>query len=205
MTGARYKTAALIISLLPFVRTEGILLVPLFGLFFLIRREYFPLVLLVSGTVLYSVLGGIFVHNDFLWVIHQNPYKGEEDYGHGTLFHFVDQSEFIFGWAITALLIPGLISGLFRKKFTPVHSLAEIVLVTGCFVVFFAAHSVFWWKGLFGSYGLTRVMVCVMPCAVIIALRGLHVITLPLRTKKTALAVFAALVHGLTRVDPLRV
>lgn len=203
LTGARYKTAALIISLLPFVRTEGILLAPLFGLFFLLRKEYFPMALLATGTLLYSILGAIFVHHDFLWIIHQNPYKGEVDYGHGTLFHFVDNNEFLFGWAMSFLLLPGLATAFFRKKFTPVHSLAEI-LIAGCFVVFFVAHSVFWWKGLVGSYGLLRVIACVIPCAVIISLRGMQLLSILFRQNKIAVATCALLVPGLTIFNSIR-
>lgn len=204
ITGGRYSTAAIIISLLPFVRTEGFLLAPLFGIYFIARKEFLPLALLASGTIVYSVLGGIFVHNDFLWVMHQNPYRGEELYGHGTLFHFVDRNEFIFGWAMTGLIAIGLITVPFRRQFTPRHSLAEFLLVFGAFVVFFAAHSIFWWKGLFGSLGLLRVMACVMPCAVIISLRGLQLLSLPFAARKYPAMILACIALVLTMFNTLR-
>lgn len=198
ITGGRNNIAALIISLLPFARTEGFLIAPLFGLFFLIRKEYLAMTLLAAGTVLYSIMGAIFVHNDFLWIMHQNPYVGEEAYGHGDLFHFVANNEFLFGWSITGLIVLGLCTFPLRRKFEPRHSLAEMVLIAGSFVVFFIAHSIFWWQGVFGSYGLLRVIACVLPCAVIISLRGLQLATWPIYQRKYAVLVVSFVMVGLT-------
>jgi hypothetical protein len=198
ITGGKNNTAAFIISLLPFARTEGFLLVPLFGLFFLIRREYIAMALLSTGTVIYSVIGGLLLHHDFLWIIHQNPYVGEAAYGHGELFHFVANNEFLFGWSITALITLGLCTLPFRRQFTPRHSLAEMLLIVGSFVVFFIAHSIFWWKGIFGSYGLLRVIASVIPCAVLISLRGLQLITWPIYQRKIAVIITSVVIVGLT-------
>lgn len=198
ITGGRYTMAAVIISLLPFVRTEGFTLAPLFGLFFLVRKEFLPIALLACGTIVYSVIGGLFVHHDFLWVFHQNPYKGEASYGHGEFFHFIGRSEFIFGWAMTLLTGMGIVTIPFRKRFTPIHSMTEIILIAGCFILFFAAHSIFWWKGLFGSYGLIRVMACVLPCAVLLSLRGLQLATSLFASRKLLRAGIAMIVVVLT-------
>jgi hypothetical protein len=198
ITGGRNTTAAVIISLLPFARTEGFLIAPLFGLFFLLRKEYLSMGLLATGTLLYSLIGTVSVHHDFLWIIHQNPYVGEPAYGHGDLFHFVSNNEFLFGWSITALIVSGLITLPLRRFFTPRHSLAEIILVFGSFLVFFIAHSVFWWKGIFGSYGLLRVIACVLPCAVLISIRGLQLVTWPIYQRKIAVIVVSVIIVGLT-------
>jgi hypothetical protein len=198
ITGGRNTIAAVIISLLPFARTEGFFIAPLFGLFFLVRKEYIAMFLLATGTVLYSLIGGIAVHNDFLWIIHQNPYVGEPLYGHGDLFHFVAQNEFLFGWSITLLIALGLCTFPLRRFFTPRHSLAEMLLVAGAFVVFFVAHSIFWWKGIFGSYGLLRVIACVLPCAVLIAIRGLQLLTWPFYQRKIAVVIVSFIMVGLT-------
>lgn len=198
ITSGKNNIAALIISLLPFTRSEGFLIAPLFGLFFLLRKEYLAMCLLATGTVLYSIIGGIFVHNDFLWIIHQNPYVGEAAYGHGGLFHFVANNEFLFGWSITALIVLGFCTFPIRRKFEPRHSLAEMILIAGTFLVFFIAHSIFWWKGIFGSYGLLRVIACVLPCAVIISLRGLQLLTWPIYQRKYAVVVVSFILVGLT-------
>lgn len=192
ITGGRNITAAIIISLLPLARTEGFFIAPLFGLFFLIRRDYVSMALLAAGTLFYSILGALFVHDDFLWLIHGNPYTGESAYGHGGLFHFVDQNEFIMGWAMALFSVPGLLTLFLRKRIEPAHSIVEIILVFGSFVVFFVLHSVMWWKGWAGSYGLIRVMACIIPCIALVSLRGLQLVT-RLYEKRTA-AVAATLI-----------
>lgn len=198
ITGGRNSIAALLISLLPLARTEGFFLAPLFGLFFLVRREYVAMCLLAGGTLLYSTLGAFFVHHDFLWLLHGNPYTGEADYGHGTLTHFIDKNEFIMGWAMTLFSALGLATLFFRKRFTPAHSIAEIILVFGSFIVFFVMHSVFWWKGLFGSYGLIRVMVCIVPCIALVSLRGVQLATRAYERNTKAVVATLIVTIGLT-------
>ena len=63
------------------------------------------------------------------------------------------------------------------KKSKTVFLTEELLLVAGSFMVYFAAHSVFWWKGLFNSYGLMRVIAAVMPCAALLALRAINDLT----------------------------
>lgn len=203
ITGGRNTVAAVLISLLPLARTEGFFLAPLFGLFFLIRRDYLSLCLLGCGTLLYSILGALWVHNDFLWLIHGNPYVGEADYGHGTLTHFIDQNEFIMGWAMAFFSVLGLLTLLFRKRFVPVHSIAEIILVFGSVVVFFTLHSIFWWKGMFGSYGLIRVMACIIPCIAIVSLRGIQFATRYYEKYTAAVAVTLVVAIGLTAFNTI--
>lgn len=172
VVSGRFGIAAIVISFLPFARTEGFFLAPLFGLFFLLRRDFVSIALLAFGTLLYSTIG-FFANGDFLWIIHENPYKGAEDiYGHGTLFHFIELNEFIWGWALDLLLLLSIFVYVFRKKFKAEISLAEYLLVPGIFLLFLILHSVFWWKGLFGSYGLHRVFACTIPLAAIAGLRG---------------------------------
>jgi hypothetical protein len=198
VVAGRYRTSALLLSLLPFVRTEGFLLLPLFGIYFLIRRDFAAALLLACGTLIYSVIGGLTVYHDVLWVFHRNPYTGEANYGSGDLFYFVSQNEFLFGWLLTALIGAGLLTMVFRRNtYTPV-SLAAYLLIGGSFLVFFVAHSVFWWKGLFGSYGLIRVIASVIPCAVLIALIGLGQFTRLYSTNKPGIAVTLFAVLGLT-------
>jgi len=41
-------------------------------------------------------------------------------------------------------------------------------------MVVFVAHSIFWWLGIFGSFGLARVLIPVVPLIAIIAVKGLN-------------------------------
>lgn len=198
IVAGRYTTSALLLSLLPFVRTEGFILLPLFAVYFLLRREFISMFLLAAGTIAYSVIGSVTLYHDLLWVIHGNPYKGELNYGHGELLYFVKRNEFLFGWAMSAFIVIGLLVPLIGKKKAPPVSLAMLLLVCGSFVVFFAAHSIFWWKGLFGSYGLIRVIACVVPCGVLIALNGLQRLTSVYEQHKSAVVITLVAVCGIT-------
>lgn len=193
VTISRPMAAAILISFLPFVRTEGFFLAPLFGLVFLLRKDFISFLLLGTGTVIYSAIG-YFHFGDLLWIVHQNPYKGAENiYGHGSLFHFIGLSEFIWGWALTLLLILGTVALIFHRKLNLGISRTELILVAGCFFVFLVLHSVFWWKGLFGSLGLHRVMACTMPLAVLVGLRGLQLLFLYVKKMQVRLSLIAVI------------
>ena len=51
------------------------------------------------------------------------------------------------------------------------------VLVLGGFLCFFIAHSLFWYLGIFGSMGLTRVFICVIPLMALMMLKGFNLLT----------------------------
>lgn len=172
----KYGIAAIIISFLPFARTEGFFIAPLFGIYYLIRRNYWAVSFLAIGTILYSFIG-YFHYHDLFWVYDDQPYKGAENiYGHGSFWHFISLNEFIWGWALTGLLVCGLLFYIFAAKINVSVSKAESILILGSFLLFLTLHSVFWWKGLFGSLGLHRVMAATIPLGAIIGLRGLQLI-----------------------------
>lgn len=163
--------AGIIVSFLPFVRTEGFLLLPLFALVFVTQRKYTLCLLLFTGTIIYSVAGWFHYHTLF-WIWSENPYKGAEDiYGRGSLFHFIGKNEFILGTPLVILFALGIINYVMSKR---KPSLAELLLIPGIFFIYLAAHSVFWWKGLYSSLGLIRVMAGVTPLAGLLALKGVN-------------------------------
>jgi hypothetical protein len=169
----KWPIAAVVWSFLPLSRTEGFFLLPVFALYFILGRNIKATLLLATGTFLFSVIGG-FAKGDFLWIIRQNPYKGEALYGHGEWNHFFVKSEWIWGVPGTVLLCAGLLIPLLikaRKREIPnlplwfTHSLV---------LVFVILHSVLWWKGLFGSLGLIRVMAAMAPLFALTMVRGLQ-------------------------------
>jgi hypothetical protein len=167
----RFTLGAILISFLPFVRSEGYLLLPLFAMVLAYHKKWTSIFLLGSGFIIYSV-AGYFYYHDLLWVIHENPYKGAEDiYGSGSLFWFVSKNEFLLGTPLVILFLLGLISYALKKN---ASSFEEKILIIGGFAVYFLAHSVFWWRGIFGSLGLIRVIAGVAPLSAIVALRGFN-------------------------------
>jgi hypothetical protein len=104
-------------------------------------------------------------------------------YGHGYLLYFVDKVKIITGIPLTIVFLAGLLFilrctyiHLRKNAFTNLHA-AELLLIFGSFCVYFTAHTIFWWKGMFASLGMTRVMAGVIPVFAVGALRGLTIIT----------------------------
>ncbi len=171
--------AVILISFLPFVRTEGFLILPVFFIITLMKRQYILIPFLLCGTFVYSVIGSFYYH-DLFWILHQNPYNGNiaDVYGHGELLHFVTSYYFIWGIPLTLLFVSGLIISFFytfsiRKNLGVPDNYKSAffhinILFIGSFAVYFIAHSVMWWQGWANSLGLIRVMAGVMPCVAII-------------------------------------
>ncbi len=172
----KYIAACLIISFLPFIRSEGLIIIGVFAFYFLLKKKWKLLPLLLFGNVVYSI-AGFFVYHDFLWVFTKIPYaKLSSTYGDGRLFHFVDQLIYIVGVPIYILFWFGVI-GIIWKSIKRKITLELQVLVFLGFLSFFVAHTLFWYLGIFNSMGLKRVLIGVMPLIAIISLLGFNFIT----------------------------
>lgn len=187
----KYLLSTVLLSFLPFVRSEGNLMFPLFALALILCKKWKLIPFLAFGTVAYSIIG-YFHYHDIFWIQTKNPYNGSnfDIYGKGELFHFVKAYKLILGLPLTILFIAGaiyMIVRIFRSKFEFAHNrilAVEILLIYGPFFTYFIAHSIFWWKGLFGSLGLERSIAGVLPLAGIIGGRGLEWILKPIGFNK---------------------
>ena len=166
----KYVLAALLITWLPFARSEAYFVVPFFALAFVAKRQWLPLVLLGVGPFVMSILGW-FVFDDFFWMISNNPYTGAKDiYGSGEPWFFLEKfgqipGEFIRNSAVVGLfLFIGL--GFFKRNHA---QLPTLLIAAACGVSILAAHSIFWWKGLYGSMGLLRVLATIIPLCILFA------------------------------------
>ena len=176
-----------LVSFLPFARAEGVIILIIFSVFLLFQKEFKYLPLLLTGFAVYSITG-YFINKDILWLIHDNPYKGaKEIYGSGWIFHFAESLPMLTGTPLLVLFIAG-VAGIAIQTFTPARQekffTARFFLIYGSAIGYFAAHSIFWWLGIFGSLGLPRVMIAIMPLLAIIALDGLNNIIKLLPWKK---------------------
>ncbi len=176
LTKRKYLAAAILISFLPFVRSEGLIILGVFGIYLMIKQKWKVIPWLATGHVIYSI-AGYSTHHDLLWVFHKIPYaRLDSIYGRGELTHFAKQLFFILGLPSFLLFLLGTISivkDLIRKKTSRVMP----VLVLGGFLCFFIAHSLFWYLGIFGSMGLTRVFICVIPLMALMMLKGFNLLT----------------------------
>ena len=184
---------------LPFVRSEGYLIFPLFLAVLIYRKKWKSFPILAFGTAFYTIVGS-FHYNDLFWLIHQNPYKGlnYNIYGQGEFLHFINEYDLILGASIGLLFLLGLLSAVFlfvqkRKNIYTENDInafnfEEHFLIYGSFLAYFFAHTIFWWKGMGSSLGLIRVMAAVIPCSALICLRGFSLIMLPVFVKKNLLS-----------------
>lgn len=182
----KYSCAAVVFSFLPFVRSEGIVIFPLMFVALVLSRKYWPVLFLATGALFFTLIG--YPHfKDWFWIVHQTPYSmGASVYGSGSLFHFVNKSPQIFGQPFLFFLIIGLAvwTSIQVKSFKPTEKpFLFWFLISGSFVVFFAAHSYVWWKGTGSSLGLIRVIASVIPLAAIIATIGFDIVLERIKNK----------------------
>jgi hypothetical protein len=190
----RYTFSAILLSFLPFVRSEGIVILPIFAVALFLQRSYRSILFLAAGTIFYTLIG-YFVFGDILWTIHKQPYSmGASFYGSGNLFHFVKNSNFIFGIPLLIIIAAGTIYWVFDvlKKFS-IRKWDTIlfILIAGSWVTFFAAHSYVWWKGTGGSLGLLRVIGGVLPLAVLSGMKIFGLISEKVKNKNITYGIFS--------------
>jgi glycosyltransferase involved in cell wall biosynthesis len=175
--------ATLWLSFLPFVRSEGLIILCVILLYLLVRKYYKYIPLLLVGHVVYAI-AGYGMHKDFLWVFNTMSYATlSSAYGKGGWMHFAENLPEVIGVPLTILLIIGILYGcfvlagkyLFRDR--NVVSDEKLYLVYGIFAAYFIGHTVFWALGIFNSFGLLRVLVGVFPLMAIICLEGLNTLT----------------------------
>jgi Gpi18-like mannosyltransferase len=168
-----------IISFMPFIRSEGLIILGVFFIYLIFEKKYRLSIWLISGHVIMSVIGSFYYH-DLLWVFNKIPYAHVSSvYGIGTWTHFIEQLYFQVGLIEYALFFVGclaMVITLIKLKGKMPFVNEKLWLVYGCFFAFFIAHTSFWALGIFNSMGLSRVFVSVMPLMAIIALDGLNFI-----------------------------
>ncbi|KAA3650474.1 MAG: hypothetical protein DWP98_04505 [Bacteroidetes bacterium] len=170
----KLTSAAILISFLPFVRSEGLILIGLIGFYFLANKQFKVLPYLLVGHLVYSLIGWHY-YQDFLWVFTKIPYASlSSPYGSGSIFHFPVQLIYVTGLPLLILFCIGLIGLLYfnlrkkRWKSTP------LLLIAFSFLAFFIAHALFWKFGIFNSMGLKRVLGCLIPIMAVICLYGFN-------------------------------
>lgn len=179
--GKRQNAAAIIVSFLPFVRSEGLVIILVFLFYFLVKSSYRSAFLLAVGHIIYSIVG-YFWYEDILWVFTKIPYATLSTiYGEGTWSHYFHRYMYIAGIPIYILIIAGILQffyKLFRERFRWHFLTSEkTLLIYGLFAAFFMAHVIFWAMSIFNSMGLVRVFITVTPLTAIIALEGLNFFT----------------------------
>ncbi|MES2590361.1 MAG: glycosyltransferase family 87 protein [Bacteroidota bacterium] len=203
----RLWIAACTISFLPFIRSEGLIIIGVFAFYLIYTKQYKYLPILLTGHLIYSFVGAFYYH-DLFWVFTKIPYANSSGkYGSGTLSHFFIQLNYIIGVPLYILLGCGvvkkiieLVSGKAPEHLTLKGS--ETLLLYAVFFAFFTAHIVFWYFGIFESMGLKRVLICITPLAILIALKGFNFIADFFYFNANRYRVMAGLLTGMVIIFP---
>lgn len=177
----KLRTALILISFLPLVRTEGFIILIIYGAYLVYEKKWTKLPWLAFGTCLFSIIGYPY-YKDVLWIFHENPYTSGtlDNYGKGNIAHYFSQFLFVTGIPYTLLVVGGLLlfgvtlvkNSVWKKIKNPI----DFFILYGCFLGYFFAHVVFWSQGLFHSFGMSRVLIAILPLGALIAMRALNFI-----------------------------
>lgn len=196
----KYIACAILLSFLPFVRTEGVIMLPFFMVALAWQKKWVAVPFLFAGFVFYSIVGS-FYYKDLLWVIHEMPYTGNarDIYGSGDLMHYIRATKFIYGIPLALLIVAGLLvwitEPLIQRNRVRKEWLMEMLVIYLPAFLYFAAHSYIWWKGKGNSVGMIRVMDAIVPPLAVLGVRGWSGLMkwMPLRSwMKTGLSVLFA-------------
>lgn len=175
----KFTYGVILLSFLPFVRSEGlIMLAPVF-IYLIIISKYQYLPLLFAGHIFYSCTG-YFFYKDFFWVFNKITYATlSSPYGSGDWFHFASKLPEITGTPLTFIFVIGVLWGTvlfirYIKRQINQIEIPELVLIYATAVIFFLAHTSFWALGIFNSGGILRVMITIMPLMALISYRGIE-------------------------------
>ena len=195
-----YILGSLIASFLPFVRSEGLLIIGVIGLFLLLKKQWKVLPLLSVGHVVYG-LAGATIHGSVLWIFTKIPYATMNAYGKGGLFDFFEKLYYMTGIPQFVFWIFGIVAILYLIKKRPPQYISVLTLVYGSFFALFIAHSLFWYYSIFMSMGLSRVLNAVMPMFALIGLCGFNMLQIFL-TNNTVKKVVNALLISVLLIFP---
>jgi len=171
-----YKLAAVVAGFTLFSRPEAEIFIPLFMLFLITQKQYKALLWLPLAFIIYGIAGWCILE-DFWWYFNKKPYDPDGSaYGSGELWHFVNNFPKSMGIFLTLMLLTGLFVSLFDIK-KPFHTktLFWWLLVVAPTAGVLTVHSYLWWKGIYGSAGLMRVLSTVAPLFALISIRSLSV------------------------------
>ncbi len=154
--------SALAAGCLPFIRPEGIVILPFIVISYIRKRSYLPIIILIIPAFIYMVLSFL-ITGDALFGLKSIPYLGSDVFGKGSVFHYARTLINVTGPVVFILFQIGFLSSL-RQRLTLSHIIVIAV---------FAAHTYMWVHGNMGSAGYSRVLTPFLPILVLWAITGI--------------------------------
>lgn len=182
----KYYASALVASLLPYVRPEAYVVIPLLVVIYAYRKKFLAIPLLLTTSIIYTVIG-YFHFKDILWIIHQNYQLVGDNYAgmKGGYLHYFGVYYQIWGPVYAIFLLMGtgiiftqvfkLLRGKSKHEFVEEIFLLFLGTTVGCFVLHSLLYSM---PGVLNNLGMTRYLATLIPGSVIISLIGLNLLRL---------------------------
>lgn len=169
----KFVLSFILLSFLPLVRTEAVLILAWFGLFGLIERRSWQVLLLSVGTLIYSLIGW-FAKEDVFWLINEMPYSGGDNiYGSGSLFHYFQLMPEKIGLLVLISAFSALLWLAFRIKANWKESSSVFAYILFPAAIFIGFHSIMWYAGEV-SLGLPRMLAVIVPFLALLSIYSLH-------------------------------
>lgn len=187
----RYFWFALVVSFMPFMRSEGQLPVLLAVFLLIYYRSYRSIPVLLTGFVLYG-FAGIVVYGEFWWYFTESPYSlNNAIYGKGSWSHYILSYKNYLGNPGLYILMVGIPTMIFllMKRRWKEFQFDWWFWAYGTFVGVLFSHSYFYATGTNGSYGLTRIATQGVPVFILLHLYYLN--TIKLSKQRIASMVYA--------------
>lgn len=163
---------AIVVSFLPFARSEGQLPIILGLMLLLYSKQYKAIPFLAAGFIFYGFIGSM-LGSDFWWYFNNSPYEMDNSiYGSGSWNHYLLLYKNYIGHSGLVVLIVGTFTWIYfliQRKWEYVQ-LELWFYATAIFIGVVASHSYFWATGQNGSIGLTRLATQGMPLFLLINL-----------------------------------
>ena len=204
----KYILSALVISLIPYARNEGLMFLVIFLLALIWMKRYRAVPFLAFGFIFFGLIG-LPQYKDFWWFFTKMPYGkfGSELYGSGSFFYYLKNFNRIMGFPLILLALIGTGTMLkwfisARKLYRDVGWTTEYLLILPSFFGFIFVQSFLWWRGIFGVLASTRFMASVLPLGALIALAGFNVIINGLSFNRVTRNRIAAIILLLIMITP---
>lgn len=166
-------------------------------------KPFLEILLLASGMAAWW-LAAYLMTGDKLWIVHDWPTNWQitsQAYGTGPIWWYAALMPLIVSLPLLGVFLAGLFRLAWRREF---------VEGVSAFLVLFILHSLMYTRGLFGSAGYARYLICVSPAIALITLAGWNwladlgaKIFAPLKLATAALALGASALTCFLYVDSI--
>lgn len=163
------RISVILFSLMPWIRTEGFVIVIPLLVFLVIQKHYKLIPWLFLTTLLINFVGWHLTEKPF-WFITENPYFLVETEAErfapegGSILYYLQNNRLVFGNLFLPVAALGALSISYKYLFKKERSFKYMFwVIIGVFVAYFFAHSFIMWRGMMGTHGMLRVMMVICP------------------------------------------